>query len=224
MSPNASSSAASDAGGHLELALHDADLLDEVGRRRRRRGGQLHRSGVRRRGREGAEAHHHAHPPGAGQSDDGVGEGPPVEVGLGPDQDTACRAPTRPCPWRTTVWGQVSSVVTPLTMRATGRRARWSRKCSPLNVTTGSVCPWPSSAAMAVVAPSPASTQPSRADDQDRLGAGPAPGGPRRSRSARCPGAHGAVSSASAAISARRPTCAGNASTLPWSPAPAPAT
>ncbi len=37
-------------------------------------------------------------------------------------------------------------------------------------------------------------------------------------------GAHGTVSSASAAISKRRPIWAGYPSTLPWSPAPAPAT
>ena len=37
-------------------------------------------------------------------------------------------------------------------------------------------------------------------------------------------GAHGTVSSASAAISKSRPIWAGNPSTLPWSPAPAPAT
>ena len=157
-----------DARRHLELALDDPDLLNQVGRPGRRGGRQLHRARVRRRRRERSQSDHQAHPPGAGQADHGVGEGAPVEVGLGPDQEEHVR-PDSSVPWRTTQRGQVSSVVTPLTMWATGRRARWSRKCSPLNVTRGSVWLWPSSAAMAVVAPRPASTQPSSDNHQHGL-------------------------------------------------------
>ena len=77
---------------------------------------------------------------------------------------------------------------------------------------------WPS------VAPSPASTQPSRATtstgrSSDRLAVHLEDLGHARGL-----GAHGVASSDSAAISARRPTWTGNPSTLPWSPAPAPAT
>ena len=124
-------------------------------------------------------------------------------------------------PWRTIVRGQVSSVVTPFTMRATGRRARWSKKCSPLKVTTGSVSPEPSSAATAVVAPRPASTQPS----SETTSTGFVSAGSRwTSKISVISRAHGAVSSASAAISKSRPICTGKPSTDPWSPAPAPAT
>ena len=143
--------------------------------------------------------------------------------GSGPTRKSMSR-PISSVPCRTTVRGQVSSVVIPLTMRATGRRARWSRKCSPLKVTTGSVCALPEQRGdgrgrrPGRRRPSPRARRPAPGP------AGRAPGGPRRARSARALGAHGAVSSASAAISKSRPICTGNPSTLPWSPAPAPAT
>ena len=54
-------------------------------------------------------------------------------------------------------------MVTPLTMRATGRRARWSKKWSLSKTTTGSVGSSVINAATAAEAPRPASTQPSRA-------------------------------------------------------------
>ncbi len=75
--------------------------------------------------------------------DHGVGEGPPVQVGLGADQVQHVAPGAIVTLADDRCWGQVSSVVTPLTMRATGRRARWSKKCSPLKVMMGSVglCP-----------------------------------------------------------------------------------
>ena len=79
----------------------------------------------------------------------------------------------------------------------------------------------PSSAAMAVAAPRPASTQPS----SETTSTGFVAAGSRwTSKSSVSLGAHGAFSSASAAISKSRPICTGKPSTDPWSPAPAPAT
>ena len=114
--------------------------------------------------------------------------------------------------------------VTPLTMRATGRRARWSKKCSPSNVASGSVWPWPSRAAMAVVAPRPASTQPSRATtrtgsvevgllvDLEDLG--------QLDRR----GSSWPLQRVGRHLERGGRSASGNPSTLPWSPAPAPAT
>ncbi len=176
----------------------------------------LHRAGVGRRRREGAQADHHAHVPRAGQPDHGVGEGAPVEVGLGADEDRAGRGPTRPCRAARRCAGQVRSVVMPLTIRATGRRARWSRKWSPLKVTTASVCALAEQGrdgrrgAQAGVDPA------LEADDQRTARAGRAPGGLRRSRSARRPRrSRDGLQRRRPRISKRRPICAGNPSTLP---------
>ena len=186
------------------------------GRGRRGGGGQLHRAGVGGRGREGPQAHHQAHAVAQGQADHGVDELAPVEVGLGADQVEQTSAPASSWPERIWIWGQVSSVVTPSTMRATGRRARWSKKRSPSKVTSCSVGEPVSRAVMAVAAPSPASTQPSRATTstgRSRAGSACDLVG-RRHRAARV----------SAARRASRSTVSGNASTLVGSPAPAPAT
>ena len=143
--------------------------------------------------------------------------------GSGPTRKSMSR-PDSSAPWRTTVRGQVSSVVTPLTMRATGRRARWSRKCSPLKVTMGSVCPCPSSVgdgrggAEAGVDPA------LQRDDEHRLAQHGLLVHLEDLGEPVALGAHGTVSSASSAISKSRPIWTGNPSTLPRSPAPAPAT
>ena len=84
--------------------------------------------------------------------------------------------------------------------------------------------PWPSSVAMAVVGAEPGVDPALQGHDQDRL---PQDGFLVDLEDLGEPvalGAHGVVSSASAAISKRRPICTGKPSTLPWSPAPAPAT
>ncbi len=57
--------------------------------------------------------------------------------------------------------GQVSSVVTPSSRRAMGRRARWSMSSSVSKEATSVVGEEPRSSATAAEAPIPASTQPS---------------------------------------------------------------
>ena len=77
---------------------------------------------------------------------------------------------------------------------------------------------------MAVVAPRPASTHPSRDDHQDGLVQDGLAVDLEDLGQAAAVGAHETDSSEAAAISNRRPIWAGKPSTLPWSPAPAPAT
>jgi hypothetical protein len=72
-------------------------------------------------------------------------------------------APTRSLAATTRMAGQVSSVVTPSSSRAMGRRARWSIRVSVSNEATSAVGDEVSRASMAAEAPMPASTHPSRA-------------------------------------------------------------
>ena len=66
--------------------MHDADPLHQIGRSLGGGRRQLDGAGVRRRGRERPQPDRHAHPPRRGQADDGISEGLPVEIGLGAHQ------------------------------------------------------------------------------------------------------------------------------------------
>ena len=141
--------------------------VDELGRGRRGGGRQPDRPGVRGRGGERAQADHQAHAERGARLDHRVDELPPVEVRLGADQEEHV-GPGRSWPARTWMRGHVSSVVDRrrrcgprVAGRAgprSGRRRRWRPARSGRR---------PESEAIAAAAPSPASTQPSRADHQD---------------------------------------------------------
>ena len=121
--------------------------------------------------------------------------------------------------------GQVSSVVTPSSSRAMGRRARWSINGSVSKVATTVVGDPVSRWAMAAEAPMPASTHPSSATTRTgrsrRLPDGLAPARVERVEVGRLVPAHSASTSARAR-SPSRATPSANWSTPLRSPAAAP--
>ena len=121
--------------------------------------------------------------------------------------------------------GHVSSVVTPSSRRAMGRRARWSMSGSVSKVATTAVGESVSRWAIAAEAPMPASTQPSRATTRtgrsSRMPDGFAPPGFERVELLGLVAAHSASTSASAR-SPSRATVSANWSTPLRSPAAAP--
>ena len=212
-----------DAGGHLQLALDDADLFDEARRLGRCGGGQLDRPGVRRRRREGPEADHHAHVPRAGEPDHRVGEGAPVEVGLGSDQEE--HVPSR------FVRALADDGARPVQLGRDPVHDAGHRPAGPLVEEVLAVerhdrlgVPLPEQCGDGRRGTQTGVDPTLQRHDQDRLLQYRFLVDLEDLGQPVALGAHGAVSRDSAAISKSRPIWVGKPSTLPLSPAPAPAT
>ena len=125
------------AGRHLELALDDAHPVDQLGRGSAGRwrpaspGGCGGRGRGRRRGRPPCGRRSRGPAPTTASTNPRQ-----WKSGSGPTRKSTS-APARSWPCASGSGARSSSVVTPLTMRTTGRRARWSKKWSPSKVTSG---------------------------------------------------------------------------------------